>query len=207
MINLFIDTSDKDVSIGIIKDNQILAQKQESIPSSHSIYTTSYIKQVLDESCLLPENIDKIIVVSGPGSFTGVRIGVTIAKVYAYLLKKQIIGVSSLKILALSTSIKSNYYLSIIDAKHDNYYIGLYDSEYKEVIPEQFTNINELNIIIEKYSPLILSNNDIFICNKSISKTPLDLVKITKYYQDYPSENPHLVNPNYLKLPQALENK
>ena len=58
MINLLIDTSDKDVSIGIIKDNKILAQRKESIPNKHSVYTTSYIKQVLDESILKPNDID-----------------------------------------------------------------------------------------------------------------------------------------------------
>jgi len=50
MTYLFIDTSDKDVSIGIIKDGIILSQKTESIPNKHSVYTTSYLKQVLDNA-------------------------------------------------------------------------------------------------------------------------------------------------------------
>ena len=204
MINLFIDTSDKDVSIGIIKENQILAQKQESIPNQHSIYTTSYIKQVLDQASLKPEDIDRIIVVTGPGSFTGIRIGVTIAKVYAYLLKKEIIGVSSLKILALSTEISDDY-LAIIDAKHDNYYIGLYDKNYENKIPETFANIEQVKKIINQYHPKIVSNKKIILDQKQIPKTNLDLIKIVDYYKDTPSENPHLVNPNYLKQPQALE--
>jgi len=206
MINLFIDTSDKDVSIGIIKENKILAQRKESIPNKHSVYTTSYIQQVLDESKLKAENIDKIIVVTGPGSFTGVRIGVTIAKVYAYLLKKDIIGVSSLKVLALSAP-TSNCYLSIIDAKHNNYYIGLYDKDYKDIIASKFTNIKEVEEIISKYKPLIISNDNLEINNEKVTKINLDLVKIQNYYKNALSENPHLVNPNYLKLPEALEKK
>ena len=206
MINLFIDTSDKDVSIGIIKGNKILAQKQESIPNKHSVYTTSYINQVLEEANLTPNNIDKIIVVTGPGSFTGVRIGVTIAKTYAYLLKKDIIGVSSLKILAISAP-PSKHYLALIDAKHDNYYIGLYDENYNDLIPSKFTNITEIQEIIVKYNPIIISNNDLNLLNQTINKTKLNLIKIADYYKDSIPKNPHLINPNYLKLPEALEKK
>ena len=205
MINLFIDTSDKDVSIGIIKDNILINKVTESIPNSHSIYTTYFINELLDASKLQPNDIDRILVVSGPGSFTGIRIGVTIAKVYAYLLKKEIISVSSLKILAISSKEKNNYYLSLIDAKHDNYYIGLYNENYDEVIAESFSNLEEVKYLIDKYNPTILSNNDLSILNYNINKTILDLPKIIEYYKDKKPENPHLVNPNYLKLPQALE--
>jgi tRNA threonylcarbamoyladenosine biosynthesis protein TsaB len=205
MINLFIDTSDKDVSIGIIKDNILINKVTESIPNSHSIYTTYFIKELLDSSKLQPNDIDRILVVSGPGSFTGIRIGVTIAKVYAYLLKKEIISISSLKILAISSKEKNNYYLSLIDAKHDNYYIGLYNENYDEVIAESFSNLEEVKYLIDKYNPTILSNNDLSILNYNINKTILDLPKIIEYYKDKKTENPHLVNPNYLKLPQALE--
>lgn len=205
MTSLFIDTSDKDVSIGIIKDNIILAQKQESIPNKHSIYTTSYIDELLKKTNLLANDIDKILVVNGPGSFTGIRIGVTIAKVYAYLLKKDIISLSALKIIVLSEKEENDYYLALIDAKHNNYYIGLYDKEYNEIIEEKFTNINEVDELINKYNPKIISNNQIKINNKDINKTNLDLIKINKYYQNKKGENPHLVNPNYLKLPQVLE--
>lgn len=206
MINLFIDTSDKDVSIGIIKEDKILAHKKERIPNKHSVYTTSYVKQVLDECKLTPNDIDKIIVVTGPGSFTGVRIGVTIAKVYAYLLKKDIIGVSSLKILALSSPI-SKCYLALIDAKHDNYYIGLYDENYNEIIPAKFANIKEVEELINEYNPMIISNDNLEISGYKISTTNLDLVKIVNYYKDSITENPHLVNPEYLKLPEAMEKK
>ncbi len=204
MTNLFIDTSNQDVSIGIIKDNQILAQKQENIPNSHSIYTTSYIKQVLDSAKLNPEEIDKIIVTYGPGSFTGIRIGVTIAKVYAYLLKKQIIGVSSLKNLALSTDICGKCYLSLIDAKHDNYYIGLYDEKYCDLISEKFTNKKEVETIINTYNPIIISNSPLDTISSNVIKT-LDLIKIVNYYSNKKTENPHFIKPNYLKLPGALE--
>ena len=87
MISLFIDTSSSDVSIAIIQDNKVLSSIVKNIPGEHSIYTTSYLEEVIKKAKIKNEDIDKIMAVSGPGSFTGLRIGLTIAKVYAYLLK------------------------------------------------------------------------------------------------------------------------
>ena len=146
MICLFIDTSSIDVSIAIIKDKKIISSITKEIPNEHSIYTTQYIEDMLKEANITPKEINKIMVVNGPGSFTGVRIGVTIAKTMAYLLNIDVIPVSSLKILSLSIS--HDYCLSIINANHDNYYLALYDKENNEIIKEQFANIKKVLEII-----------------------------------------------------------
>ena len=205
MITLFIDTSSTDVSIALVKDNNILSHITKTIPNQHSIYTTSYIDTVLKDSNLEPSDIDKIMVVNGPGSFTGVRIGVTIAKVFAYILNIDIVCLSSLKIRAISTS--HNYCLSLINANRENYYLGLYDKNNNELIKEQFNSKEEVIKLIDEYKPTIATDNDLTIDDLNISKTNLDIISIVNYYQDAPSINPHLVVPNYLKLAQALEEK
>ena len=86
MINLYIDTSLSDVSIACLKDDTLLNSIVRNIPNKHSVYTLSYIKEVLDNSNIDKKDIDNIFVVNGPGSFTGIRIGLTIAKTYSYLL-------------------------------------------------------------------------------------------------------------------------
>ena len=205
MKTLFIDTSSSDVSISIVSDNNILFWIKENIPNKHSVYTVSFLNKAINESGLTPSDIDKILVVTGPGSFTGVRIGVTIAKTFAYLKNIDIIPVSSLKMLSLSNS--HNYCLSLIDAKHDNYYIGLYDKDNNEVINEQFNTKDKVIELINTYNPTIVSCEDITIDNIKIQKQDLNILNIVSYYQNKKSINPHLVVPNYLKLPQALENK
>ena len=205
MITLFIDTSSSDVSIAIIKDKEILSSITKSIPNAHSIYTVSFLDKIIKEANLKQKDIENILVVTGPGSFTGVRIGVTIAKTYAYLRKINVIGVSSLKMLSLSCD--HEYCLSLVNARHDNYYLGLYDQNNNEVISEQFNTKDEVLKLIQKYQPVIVSNEDIVIDDKIIQKQSLDIIKIVSYYQKQPSINPHLVVPNYLKLPQALEEK
>lgn len=205
MISLFIDTSSSDVSIAIIKDNKPLSIISKNMPNQHSTYTTKCIHDALEEAKLNAEDIDKIMIVNGPGSFTGVRIGVTIAKVYAYLLNKDIICLSSLKILALAQ--KHDNILSLIDARHDNYYIGLYDKDNNEIIKEQFANKDFILKLIEEYNPICVSNKEFLIDDIEVRKVDLDIPRIVDYYKEKACENCHMVVPNYLKLPQAMEKR
>lgn len=193
MISMFIDTSLPDVSIALIKDEKLLSKINNSIPGEHSVYVTKYVDDILKENNLSPKDVDEIIVVNGPGSFTGIRIGVTIAKMFAYLQNIRIVSITSL--LARVIGVSSNYILSKIDAKHDNYYIGLYDENYNKVV-EKFANINELEELIDKYSPEVVDTSKEY-----------DIEAIVKYTKSLPSENPHAVNPIYLKLPEAMEKK
>ena len=141
MISLFIDTSLEDVSIALVKEGKELSQIHEYIPGKHSIYVTKYINDILKNNNLSPDNVDEIIVVNGPGSFTGIRIGVTIAKMFAYIKKIRIVTITSLKARVLGHT--GNYLLTTIDAKHNNYYVGVYDKEYN-TIEEKFTSFKEV---------------------------------------------------------------
>jgi len=193
MISMFIDTSLEDVSIALIKDGKLLSKINNNIPGEHSIYVTKYIDDILKENNLSPEAVDEIIVVNGPGSFTGIRIGVTIAKMFAYLRNIRIVTITSLQARVIGESAKFN--LSTIYAKHNNYYVGLYDENYK-VIVEKFSNINEIEKIIKEFSPLVVDEAKEY-----------DIEAIVEYTKKLPSLNPHAVNPIYLKLPEAMEKK
>ena len=193
MISLFIDTSLEDVSIALVKDDKKLSLIHENIPGKHSIYVTKYIDDILKENNLSPESVDEIIVVNGPGSFTGIRIGVTIAKMFAYLENIRIVTITSLKARVIGE--KSNYLLTTIDAKHENYYVGLYDENYN-TIEEKFSNEEAIEKLINEFSPKIVDR-----------EKPYNVEEIVKYSKKLESENPHSVNPIYLKLPEAMEKK
>ena len=170
-----------------------LSQIHEYIPGKHSIYVTQYISDILKNNNLSPDNVDEIIVVNGPGSFTGIRIGVTIAKMFAYIKKIRIVTITSLKARVLGHT--GNYLLTTIDAKHNNYYVGVYDKEYN-TIEEKFTSFKEVEELKEKYSPVVIDQT-----------TPYQVEQIVSYTKKLKSENPHGVNPIYLKLPEAMEKK
>ena len=203
MITLFIDTSSVDVSIAILNDDKILYKIVKSIPNKHSVYTVDFINEALIKCNVGAKDIKKIMVVNGPGSFTGLRIGVTIAKVYGYLCNIEVIPVSSLKMLSLSCS--HDYCLSLIDAHHDNYYIGLYDKDNNNVIDEEFNSIGRVLELMDKYNPKLVSCDDIDNSDIKIKKLDLDISNIYNYYKNIDAVNVHLLVPKYLKLPQAME--
>lgn len=205
MKELYIDTSLTDVSIALLSSGKVIASICKNTQNKHSEYAVKYISELLEQSNIKPNEINRIYVVNGPGSFTGVRIGVTIAKTYAYLNNINIIPVSSLKALALSIKTNKSPIMALIDFKHNNYYVGLYDSNYNEIIKETFTNIDNVQKIINKYSPTLVSSDNTIIDNIKLSKCILDIQEIVKYYQDKEEINPHKLKINYLKEPQAVE--
>lgn len=206
MISLFIDTSLSNVSISILKDGKILSIINENIPNEHSKYATSYVKKALDLAKVDALDVEKIFVVNGPGSFTGVRIGVTIAKTYGYLINKGIIPVSSLKSLALSCK-HDSLVMSIIPANKSNYYVGIYNNKNTSIIDEMCVNKEQLLELIKQYNPYIISNESNIIGEYNVNKVNLDIEKIVDYYKDFDVVNYYAIVPNYLKLPSALESK
>ena len=153
----------------------------------------TYIKRCLDSLLEQEYKVNEIIVVNGPGSFTGIRIGVTIAKIFAYLKKIRIVTITSLQARAIGNN--SKYILSLIDAKHDNYYVGLYDSKYNK-ITEEFASIDKVEELKEKYNPLVVTPNNNY-----------NIEEIVEYTKSFEGQNPHTVDPIYLKLPEAMEKK
>ena len=191
MISLFIDTSLSDVSISLLKEEKIMSTIHNNIPGEHSIYVTKYIEDILKTNNILPNEVNEIVVVNGPGSFTGIRIGVTIAKMFAYILNIRIVTITSLKARVIGK--RGEYLLSTIDAKHNNYYIGLYDKDYNKIL-EEFLSKDKVDNIINKYKPVVIDEEEKY-----------DIEKIVKYTKKMESINPHGVNPIYLKLPEAME--
>lgn len=206
MISLFIDTSMANVSISVVKDNKILSLIEKDIPNMHSAYATKYVKDALDMANIDANDVDNIMVVNGPGSFTGVRIGVTIAKTYGYLVKKDITPISSLKSLAISSNY-NDMVMSIIPANKSSYYVGIYDKDYNVIYDECFMKKEDVLALCDKYNPYIVGIDQSIIGKYKINKQNLDILKIVNYYMDKDRVNPHKIVPNYLKLPQALEGK
>ena len=189
---LFLDTSSFFVSIAIAEDNNILYKYDGIIKDDMSSRIMPLIREGFNSVNFDIKDIDKIMVVNGPGSFTGIRIGVTVAKIIAWSLKKDIITISSLEYLA-TTNCSTKYIIPMIDARRGFVYSGVYDSELNVIEKDCYTAIDTF----DEYLSLgtIVSNDDI---SESI-KPNYDIIKIiNKHINDIP-ENPHSVKPEYLK--------
>ncbi|MGG0665743.1 tRNA (adenosine(37)-N6)-threonylcarbamoyltransferase complex dimerization subunit type 1 TsaB [Viridibacillus arvi] len=128
MIWLGIDTSNSPLAVAIVKDGQVVAEEVANIKLNHSIGAMPAIERLFERTKMKPAEIDAIAVGEGPGSYTGVRIGVTIAKTLAWTLKKPLVGISSLKLLAANAALYNGVICSIIDARRQNVYAGAYNT-------------------------------------------------------------------------------
>ena len=95
MTLFYIDTTSSYLYTAIVKDNELLIEKKEDLGKNLSIETNKIVSDMFNEVNLKPEDINKIIVVNGPGSFTGIRIGVTLAKIMAYTKNIRITTITS----------------------------------------------------------------------------------------------------------------
>ena len=129
MIWLGIDTANTPLSIAIVKDGEILAEENTSMAINHSLRAMPAIEEVFEKVDMVPSEIDAIAVSEGPGSYTGVRIGVTIAKTLAWTLEKPLVGVSSLKAIAANGFFFNGLICPIVDARRNNVYSGAYRYE------------------------------------------------------------------------------
>ena len=199
----YIDTSSSYLYAGIAVGKFLVASIKKNFGKDLSKYTISEIAKLFQEASLEPEDIDKIIVVSGPGSFTGIRIGMTFAKIFAWSLKKDITTITSLDAMALVDSDK--LVVPIIDARRGFVYASIHEKD-KIILKNQYIKLDSLIAYLDnlKKEYLFVTNQDNFDL-PSIKYDP-DILKIINTYQDKPSINPHLVEPTYLKLTEAEEN-
>ena len=201
---LYIDTTTSYLYTGIVSNNKLLKEIKEDCGKDLSKSALNKIKEMLDSLKLRPSDLNRIIVVNGPGSFTGIRIGVTIAKTLAYSLNIPIITVSSLEAMMISSD-SLNYKVPIIDARRGYVYAAIYDKDNNTILPEQYINLEALKVacdnLIDDYD--FIGNGFTFTAHEY---NP-NILKIVNTFCDRESINPHLVNPIYLKKTEAEENK
>ncbi len=200
----YIDTSSSYLYTAIYKKHSIINSKSLNLSKDLSTFTVDEVSKMFDEVKVKPMDIDKIMVVNGPGSFTGIRIGVTLAKIYAYCLHKKIITITSLEAMAKSVD-TNKVIVPIIDARREACYAAIYDNN-QIVMEGRYLKIEELFRILHD-----LGREYVFVSNDKFSFETLkyapDYQKIIENFMDRESINPHIVNPDYLKLTEAEENK
>ncbi len=182
MISLFFDTSSKNLTVYLVKDNNILYEKELETTNDHSKYLVPFIDEALKNNNIEPKDINKVYVVNGPGSFTGTRIGVTVGKTFCYSNNINVIPVSSLKQYIFSESNKD--YNDIVTDKYN----------YIDVFKEDISKLNG-NIVY-------ISNEDIE--GIEVNGPKLDIIKLIDYYKN-DEINPHFLKPNYLKKIEVEE--
>ncbi|MBP3766246.1 MAG: tRNA (adenosine(37)-N6)-threonylcarbamoyltransferase complex dimerization subunit type 1 TsaB [Bacilli bacterium] len=202
MISLFLDTSTSRLIVGVYKDKNEIYFDNSEAHNDLSSRVLPKIKEALESVSLTVKDIDDIYVVNGPGSFTGIRVGVTIAKTLAWSLKKPIYTVSELSVLASGS--KTRFTIPLIDARRGYVYAGIYNKNLKSQIEDQYILLEDLKKLVKKeYKKEDIS----FVSFDKLEGVEKPIIDVEKLLSKVKVEevNPHLVNPNYLKKTEAEE--
>lgn len=151
MLILAIDTATKIGSVALYDDEVgIVGEINLYVKINHSNVIMKSIDSLFDLSGYTIKDVDKIAVTTGPGSFTGIRIGVAIAKGLAYSLKKPIIGINELDVLAETGEEREGLIVPLIDARKERVYYSQYKYENRKLVRKEEYKDGELRDILEK---------------------------------------------------------
>lgn len=153
-IVLYIDTCNKDMCVGLSKGDELVYNAMYSAFKRQSEVAALEIDKCLKACKVKPSELTKIVVTNGPGSYTGIRIGLTLAKVMAKVLNIKLVCISSLKAMCGKES-KS----AIIDAKGKRVYYGKY-SNGKVVIEDCIKYVSELDLSEDYVGDISLLNKE-----------------------------------------------
>lgn len=210
---LNIETSTKNCSVSISNKNEIISLvEQVSINYSHGEQLHPFIIRALKDVNLKLKDLDAIAVGKGPGSYTGLRIGVSAAKGLCFSSNKPLISISSLDILANSVKVKSGVIIPMIDARRMEVYSAVYNKNYKKVreIEAQILDYTSFDIYlkkgnvcfvgdgVEKSKSVIKNKNVEFVSNMYPSANNMASLSFDKYkISDF--EDVAYFEPFYLK--------
>lgn len=205
MICLFFDTSSDLLKVSLIKDDKIIFDKELHTKNDHSSYLVPTIDEAFKSNNIDFKELDEIIVGNGPGSFTGTRISIAVAKTYAFSFNIPVYMISSLEELIYDND-GYDFYVQIIEEKKDNLYFSIFDKDKKRVMDDTYSSTEYMYKKLEELDGKILL---ISLSNKEYEKydtvkASINALNIMKNI-DVNNEkvNPHLLKPNYIKKIEA----
>jgi len=148
MLTLAIETATKTAGMAILKDEEVLAEFYVNLGRHHAEVLLPALEQLFLITGLAPERIDLFACTVGPGSFTGVRIGVSTVKGLVLATGKPVAGVSTLEALALNAALYPNLICPLLDAQKGQVYAGIFrvgDGGFSEAVkPERLSDVKDL---------------------------------------------------------------
>ena len=187
MYNLILDSSTKVLYVALIDDKNILFEKYIEGKNDHAKNIVKAVDDALKANSIEAKDLDKVIVGYGPGSYTGVRMAVTVAKMLAIFASVKLYTISTLRLMA---SGKKGVVKALIDARRGNAFASVFDMDKNEfVLNEGLYSYEEL----EGYDNLVDDSN--FKVDPFYVLNNATLV-----------DEPHLLVPNYLRDTEAERN-
>ena len=218
---LAIETSNRPLSVAVLDDTKVLATTTTNMSRNHSSTLLPIIEKSISQAGLTADELDRVVVAAGPGSYTGLRIGVTTAKTLAFTLHRELVGLSSLAVLAGNVVAEGQLVAPLFDARRDNLFTGLYrikQGQPVSVLPDQHISVTEWCQQLATYhEPIVFIGSDVtqyetalqaqlgdqFVRAQSQLDLPQAVVLGLMGRTAAPVKEIHTFVPNYLRLTQA----
>jgi tRNA threonylcarbamoyladenosine biosynthesis protein TsaB len=203
----YIDTSTSFLYSALYKDGKLVDSIKENLGKELSSKTLSKINEMFNKNSIHFSDISLIIAVNGPGSFTGIRVGLTIAKTMAWALNIPIVPISSLLAMAYSSKEENAFVAPVIDARRGYCYASIYDSFNKAfIMNDGYVSFDALTASLESLpGDFEFITNDEFKTEYRIEKYEPLFENIIENVKDNKPTEAHLVDANYLKKTEAEE--
>lgn len=218
---LSVDSSAIVASVALCEDERLLAEYTLNNKNTHSETLLPMVESILSFFSLQARDIDLFAVSSGPGSFTGVRIGTATVKGLAFAMKKPCVGVSTLEAIAYNLRFHKGLICPVMNARRSQVYTALFRSDGENIIrltDDCAIAIAELDEILAQYGEEVaLAGDGYEICVEGLKKTPLRFVPerlrhqsafsvaelAYKKYSDGQSDTDRALGVDYLRPSQA----
>lgn len=193
MFTLLLDSSNTSLTVGLAKDNHLLEEISYEAWQSQSEHMIPEINKLLEKYKVENKDLKEVVVAIGPGSYTGVRIAITIAKTIATVLDVKVYTISSLR----CQKDGKNPSICVINARSNRSYIGVYEDQ-KIIIDDCImTNDKVLEYINEHPDYVICGNASYLSVNGKQNSLAVGLLEIKQYVK--PVDNPLAIKPVYMK--------
>tara|TARA_B110000967_G_scaffold157920_1_gene163163 strand:+ start:1879 stop:2550 length:672 start_codon:yes stop_codon:yes gene_type:complete len=163
---LNIETSTTNCSVALSKNGAVIGFKEDnSLEYSHAERLHVYIDEVLKTAKVSKEQLDAIAISKGPGSYTGLRIGVSAAKGLCYALSLPLISVPTLEALAHQVENPKGIIVAMLDARRMEVYSAIYDTDYNE------TRTTEAEVLTPESYQELLEVSPVYFIGNGVAKT------------------------------------
>ncbi|MBQ4818665.1 tRNA (adenosine(37)-N6)-threonylcarbamoyltransferase complex dimerization subunit type 1 TsaB [Aquimarina sp. MMG016] len=210
---LYIETATTNCSVCLAKDNEIVASIEDyDTKYSHAERLHNYIDQVMKEAEVLFKDLSAVAVSKGPGSYTGLRIGVSTAKGLCYALDIPLISIPTLQSLALQVNTNDGYIVPMLDARRMEVYSVVFSGSFEQVRETKAEILSEdsfqdylqddkvyfIGNGVEKFTEICEHKNAVFIKKKLPSANEMATLGYSKFLEkDF--EDVSYFDPYYLK--------
>ncbi len=217
-----VDTSAKSASVALLENGEIKGEFFINTMLTHSETLMPMTDALLKSVRINPENIDCFAVNVGPGSFTGVRIGISAIKGMAYALNKKCVAVSTLESMAYNIKNTNAVVCAVMDARCNQVYNAMFDisgDTPKRLCDDRAISIDELQNEIQQYKRVILVGDGANLCFAKLSDSISQLeiasenvrfqrassvaLAAEKFIENNNTVSADMLMPEYLRLPQA----